>query len=417
MFRLIFMAQAIVYLLLMPVIHGFMDPFYSPPLFVSIIAIGCLVAGFGLLKILHPVSRFDPEMHPSAGISELMPRGIAPFLIGILTLLYAFVSLSNGLWNRRQGSEFMADVYGNLPLVELAILRIYEIVFIPAAVIYLFGKQSSASRFTMMLILLASLPFMGIQDSRGRILVLSVSILSFVRIDSVRSFIVNNLKVLILVFLAVGVFIYVSVQRATSYARAEDYFFYEVVRRFDGLNLVSQLRDSGYINYFGSFDLAMFGPLVSRIPFIEAGRFAKLEGVTSTKQYFLKSILNTGKIDDSNSMILDPLYFGGLVSVAIAFAALGYFIAKFDRYVGEGRLFSSRTRLSLFLAFVTSFAIIEVDYFGTVTSFIQNFVILFPLLLVMLRRPQNSSNSFEPSAVVYDRRTNDQGVTWNVPAL
>lgn len=390
MFRLIFFAQAIVYLLLIPTIHDYMDTVYRPPLFISIFAVAFLVAGFHASKFFRP-TRSNIRITPDpATFAELKSRGVVPLGVAFLAMLYIYVSWTNGLWNRRQGSEVMADIFGNLPLIELAILRIYEISFIPIAVVYLFGYNSQASRLIIIFVLLASLPFMGIQDSRGRILVISMCLLSFVRINSFRSFIVKNVKIFLFMLLAIGTFIYVSAQRLNSYARVDDYLFNEVVRRLDGLNLVSELRDYGYINYLGSFDSAMFGPLISRIPFIEAGRIAKLEGITSTKQYFLKSLLNTRRIDDSNSIILDPLYFGGLLGLAIAFVALGYLIAKFDRYVAEGKLFSSHIGITLSLAFITSFVTIEVDYFGALTSFLQNFFILFVVMRLMLHTPEHA---------------------------
>lgn len=384
MFRLIFMVQALVYLLLMPAIHDYMDAVYRPPLLFSIVAVFFLSAGFVAANYLHPIQRRIAITPNQKGVLVLKPRRVVIFGISLLAMLYAYVSFSNELWNRRQGSELMAEIYGNLPLIELAILRVYEIVFIPVAVIYLFGNVTQISRFIIISILLASLPFMGIEDSRGRILVIAICLLSFVKIDSFREFFTKNIKIYGFMLFAIGAFLYVSAQRIASYARLEDYLFNEIIRRLDGLNLLSELRDFGYINLFGSFDFAMFGPLVSRISFIEAGRIAKLEGLTSTKQYYLQSVLNTNRLDDSNSVILDPLYFGGLAGLVIAFVALGYFIARFDRYVAEGKIFSSHSGLAASLAFITSFATIEVDYFGALTTFIQNFLILFPSLLLML---------------------------------
>jgi len=392
MFRLIFSAQAIVYLVLMPAIHSYMDAFYRPPLLVSAIAVVFLMAGFAAFKISHPAQSAAMNSLETTSIAWLRPRDSVPFAFAILVALYSYVSWSNGLWNRRQGSEVMADIYGNLPLLELAILRVYEIAFMPIAVVYFFGTASRAHRIFVISLLIVSLPLMGIEDSRGRILAIAVSILLFVNLKSFRYFIENNYQILILILSAIVVFIYASTERAAKYARTADYFFYEIVLRLDGLNLVSELRSYSFINYFGSFDLAMLAPLVSRIPLIEAGRLAKLEGITSTKQYFLKSLLNTDRIDNSNSILLDPLYFGGVMGMIIAFATLGYFIASFDCYVAQGRLFYSRVRLALAFAFVASFGIIEVDYFGTLTSLVQSFVIVFPMMVMVLREPDYSSN-------------------------
>lgn len=388
MFRLILFAQSIVYLVLMPTIHSAMDAFYRPPLFVSATAIGCLISGFIAFRIRYRSLQTSAMSSPeTTSIALLRPRDSVPFAIAILVALYSYVSWSNGLLNRRQGSEVMASLYGNLPLLELVILRVYEIAFVPIAIIYLFGTVSRNQRIFVVFLLLVSLLFMGIEDSRGRILVLAINILVFVKLKDFRSFFENLNKMVLLIFPAITAFIYASNDRSSKYSSTDDYFFYEIVQRFDGLSLVSELRSAGFIKYYGTFDFTMFAPLVSRIPIIEAGGMAKLEGITSTKQYFLKSLLNVNRIDNSNSIILDPLYFGGVMGVMIAFVILGYFIANLDHYVAQGRLFSNHVRLALVLSFVSSFAMIEVDYFGTLTSLVQSFVILFPILVLILREP------------------------------
>ncbi len=387
MLRMIFLTQAVLYLLLMPALHDYMDLVYKPPLFLSVLVVGSLVAGYVLCSRLHGSRAATAVTARSLSIPDLEPRIIVVVGFAILAVLYAYVSWTNGLLNRRQGSEMMADIYGNLPLIELVILRVYEIAFIPVAVVFFFGRSSLPIRLLVAFILLASLPFMGIEDSRARFLVMAITLLSFVNLKDFIIFFYQNTKIYLVMFAAVGVFIYVSLQRLSGYARVEDYLFYEVVRRLDGMNILSELRDYGFIKYMGTFDTGMFGPLISRIPFLEAGRLAKLEGVTSTKQYFLKTILNTGRIDDSNSMILDPLYFAGIPGMVIAFIGLGYFIARFDVFVEQRRLFSSHIGLATALAFVTSFAVLEVDFFGAITTFLQNFLILWGMTLVVLARP------------------------------
>lgn len=384
MLRLIFLSQAILYLLIMPAVHDYMDVVYKPPLGVAALAVVSLLAGFTLFNRSYSG---QPAGAVANALPDLKPRNIVLAGFAVFAVLYAYVSFTNGLLNRRQGSEAMADIYGNLPLIELLILRIYEIAFIPIAVIFFFGRSSLASRLAIAVILILSLPFMGIQDSRGRILVMAITMLSFVKARDFIVFFYKNTKIYVLMAVAVGIFIFMSLQRALTYARMEDYFFIEVVKRLDGLNLVTELRDYGLLNYSGSFDTQMFGPLISKIPFLEAGRMAKIEGLTSTKQYFLKTVLNSSRIDDSNSMILDPLYFGGIVGMVVAFVGLGYFIARSDRYVAEGRLFSSYAGLAAALAFVTSFSVIEADFISGIVNFAQNAVLLFGLVLVVMVRP------------------------------
>ncbi|RDV01471.1 hypothetical protein DXH95_14340 [Sphingorhabdus pulchriflava] len=387
MMRLIFMTQAVLYLLLMPTLHDYMNPMYRPPLIYAYVAVGALIAGFFFSNRVNQRSAPAVPQQREINLSELEPRSFVVVGFAVLAVMYAYVSWTNGLLNRRQGSEMMAEIYGSLPLQELIILRVYEIAFIPVAIIFFFGRARAAVRLFVAFVLLVSLPFMGIEDSRARLLVMAIFVLCFVNIKDFIKFFYKNAKIYIAIFVAAGVFVYVSLQRLSSYARFEDFLFYEIVRRLDGMNILTELHDYGYIKYLGTFDAGMFGPLVSRIPFLEAGRLAKLEGITSTKQYFLNTILNSNRIDDSNSLILDPLYFAGIPGLIISFFALGYYISRFDSYVIEKKIFSSHIKLTIVLAFVTSFAIFEVDYFGAITTFIQNFLIIWILTLIVLNRP------------------------------
>jgi hypothetical protein len=387
MLRLIFLFQSVVYFILMPILHSLMDDFYLPPIEYSFLAIAALLIGYFLS---YRIETKNNEFYNIASYNEgqfFLPRQAIVIGFAALALLYAYVSWTNGLLNRRQGSEVMADIYGNLPIYELLVLRVYEISMIPIAVIYFFSKSRIDTKIFVFLIIIFSLPFTGIEDSRGRLIVMAIFVLSFVKIDDFIRFFYRNLKIYIFLLGAFFAFFYTSLQRLSNYARVEDFLFYEIVRRLDGLNLLTELQAFGFIRFLGTFDFQMFNPLISRIPFLEAGRIAKIEGITSTKQYYLKSLLNSGRIDESNSLITDPVYLFGGIGVFILFLILGYAISKFDYFVKKDRIFHSRIGLSLALSFVTSFAIIESDLFGAITTFFQNFVIIYAMNLIILHKP------------------------------
>ncbi len=386
MLRLIFFAQAIVYLILMPSAHAFMDIYYRPPIVYSFIALAGLILGYIIAFRVNNKEDYFYQNNQE-NIEIYVPRQAIVFGFAALAVIYCYVSWSNGLLNRRQGSEVMADIYGNLPLIELIILRVYEISIIPIAVIYFFGKSKIVTKIFIFLIILFSLPFSGIEDSRGRLIVLLVFILSFVKMKEFIKFFYKNVKIYILLLLSTSVFVYTSMQRLSGYARSEDFLYYEIVRRLDGLNLLTELRDFGFIKTFGTFDFNMLNPLISRIPFIEAGRIAKIEGITSTKQYYLKTLFASGRIDESNSIITDPIYFSGMIGLFFFIFSLGFAISKFDKFINEDKLFQNRIRISLALSFVTSFAIFEVDLFGAFTTFIQNIIIIYPLVFMILYKP------------------------------
>ena len=398
MFKFVFLLQALTYLVIMPSIHDRIDVVYDPPLVAGIAA--CIALILGMTASSTSFQRVNEP--PSVNLHMIEPQGFLLVAFIILALAYCYVSWSNGLINRRQGSEAMAAIFGSLPIVQLAILRAYEIIFVPILILYVFGDRSPFEKFLLVGVLLFTLPFMGLADSRGRLIVLAIGLLCFVRFDHFLRFLYSNIRLYIVGGIVLGVFGYVSYQRAREYASLTQYMYVEIVRRLDGMNLVTELRDFGFIDYWGSFDWNMFGPLISRIPFLEAAQTAKLAGKTSTKQYYLQDLLVTNRLDDSNSMIMDPLYFGGLIGVVIGFFVLGYLISRFDTYIKAGKLLTNRFRLCLSMAFVLSFSIIEVDYLGAFTSFVQNifvigFLVLFGTRMVRTEKRADTEQKRKPT--------------------
>ncbi len=377
MFKFLLLFQALTYLVIMPSIHDRVDIVYNPPLLAGLVA--CAALAIGMLTSNTTFRRV--EKVNTTDFYKVEPRGYFIVAFIILALAYCYVSWSNGLINRRQGSEAMAAIFGTLPIGQLVILRAYEIICVPALILYVFGERKLFEKFLFVGILLLTLPFMGLADSRGRLVVLAISLLCFVRFDQFVRFLYSNIRLYAAGGLVLSVFGYVSYQRSQQYSSLTEYMFVEVVKRLDGMNLVTELRDFGFISYWGSFDWNMFGPLISRIPFLEAAQAAKLAGKTSTKQYYLQDLLITNRLDDSNSMLTDPLYFGGLVGVLVGFYVLGNFVGLFDKFVKEGKLLTNRFRLVLAMAFVMSYSIIEVDYVGAFTSLLQN-AVLIGLLIV-----------------------------------
>ena len=79
-------------------------------------------------------------------------------------------------------------------------------------------------------------------------------------------------------------------------------------------------------------------------------------------------------------MIADPLYFAGWAGVIIVFAAIGFSIARSDAFVGRGAFMVRKQSSAVAMAFVTSFAIIEIDLVAAILTFIQNYVLISMLM-------------------------------------
>lgn len=379
MLRWIILVQAVVYLLLMPWLRSGVELGYNPPVLAAWIAIIALVTG-SFIRIGKHV--------PNIAQEPLRPRPWLWVAWITLALLYAFVAISFDLLNRRQGSEFMAALYATLPLWALVILRIYEQLLIPVLILYTFGSEQGQpwQRASVIIVSIASLPFMGLADSRGRLVVMGLFLLCFVPAQRFLTYFYRNWRIVAGGFIAAGTFFIISARRASEYGSLRDYLFVEVYSRLDGMNLVTQLREANLLPYRGTFDLDMFSPMVAKIPFLEAAQTAKLLGRTSSKQYVMQDLLRSTKIDDSNSMITDPLLFGGLIGLFIAFFLFGRAMLRFDRYVANGLLLRSLLPTALAMSFATSFAVFENDFFGSFANLAQVGILIAIFLALTTQR-------------------------------
>ncbi len=403
MFKWIFLAQVVVYLLLMPSIRRPLELGYYPPLGVGILVIIGLAAGFLFAHL-----KSDPLAAAAAGTPDkLQPRPILTFAIPALAVLYAVIVVAFGLLNRRQGSEFMAELYSGLPIYVLAIVRGYEILFVPLALGYAFSQSSEriGQRIFVGIALVASLPFMGVADSRGRLLVLAVYMLCFVRPAAFVQSLYRNARVYIAAAIVVGTFVFFSMRRSEGYNSLNDYLLLEVYQRLDGLSLVTDLRDAGLLDRIGQFDLEMFTPLLAKLAFLDAAREAKLLGRTSTKQYYLQDLLGRNQLDYPNSMATDPLYFAGWAGIVISFCILGFIISKFDRLVVKRELFADLNKAALSIAFVTAFALFENDFVGAVSTFFQNYLFTLLLLFFGFTRTSEAATNRSPAGSLIAART------------
>lgn len=377
MARWILLVEIVTYLLVMPFLRAQGELGYFPPLIVGVVAATAFAVGaFGITSL----SRASVDGPPPE--TALGPRSSLWAVVVLLALIYAVVSLQYGLINRRQGSELMAVIFGTLPLWALAILRGYELIFLPLIVVYFLSPANirKSERIVVGLVVVASLPFMGIADSRGRLLGMALTIVMFLTPATFMKYLVRNIRFLVAAAGVAATVAYFSAQRSNAYYSLRDYFQVEVFQRLDGLNVVTQLREAHLLSYRGEWDWNVFTPLVSKIPFLEAAQAAKIAGRTSTKQYYIQDLLRSAQLDDSNSMVTDPLYLAGLAGVLIAFGLFGYVCARFDRFNAAQPFSRSRPLIALALAFATSFFSFEGDFFGTMITAAQSFAIYLILL-------------------------------------
>ena len=160
------LAQVTVYLFLSPLVMLLLDDEKSYRFDISVFFLISIFIGIAYAKVkIVRVKSSSPDCFP------FIP-GVVKLILIVLALLYIYVVAVNGLQIRRQGSENMAYLLANLPLTQLAILRIFEIIFYPILFIILRGIQYDQTRQMKLLlvILLVAFLFMGILDSRAKIL-------------------------------------------------------------------------------------------------------------------------------------------------------------------------------------------------------------------------------------------------------
>ena len=113
MFKWIFLTQAILYWVVMPFMHRSGVLGYYPPLGVGILAIAFTYFGHVFHNVVKK-STVSKSYEPY--LMDLKPRFYLSYAIAVLAMLYCVTVLSFGLFNRRQGSEFMADLFAGLPI-------------------------------------------------------------------------------------------------------------------------------------------------------------------------------------------------------------------------------------------------------------------------------------------------------------
>ena len=126
-------------------------------------------------------------------------------------------------------------------------------------------------------------------------------------------------------------------------------------------------------------------PLVSKIPFLKAAQEAKILGQTSSKQYYTQVVLKSGRLDDSNSMITDPLYYAGIAGLFVVFLLIGMACRVFDRFVKIHLFYNNRWSISLAMAFCTSSLRLSQILLGAILSAMQTWLIVYILLLLGCR--------------------------------
>lgn len=301
----------------------------------------------------------------------------------VLSILYVLVVSVNGLTARRQGSEIMAEIYANMPLSHLLVLRIYEVIFYPVLFLVLVGIRKYRDLLTKMLLLslCAGFLFLGIFDSRSKMIVplLFYYALFFGSSANYQPF--NKRYVMLVAAGFGGLAALIGLSRVSAYDDLSSYFFEDVLRRIDGLELISSVDSVVGIPFVGTLDFLVFGNFIASIPFLEAASALKEAGLTSSKSYLLQVVLGYSQFDMNNSLVTDLYYFGGYVFLVFGAFFYGYLVRLFDVSASTSELWSRRLIFSFMMSFLINSLRIEQDYFAIILLVFRDFFIIYAISL------------------------------------
>ena len=276
-----------------------------------------------------------------------LPAGLKLCLIA-LTCAYIFVVISNGLIDRRQGSEVMAQIYANIPLFDLFILRIYEIIFYPVLIVIVIGLHRDTGILTKLLLVsfFVGFLFMGVMVSRSKLVIpLLFYYVIFIVPKPDWQPISKNVFVLGALVLA-SLALLIGLDRIKDFDSLSVYFIEDVLKRIDGLELISLVDEIVDIPFWGTLDINMFSNFLAAIPFLEKASVLKEMGLTSSKSYLLQIILGYTQFDINNSVLTDIYYFGGYILLIVGSCVYGYFVMKFDLSIRSNSLWQSRAKMA-----------------------------------------------------------------------
>jgi hypothetical protein len=307
-------------------------------------------------------------------------------ILYLWVLLAAAISVKYGLHNRRIGTENAAELFGNMPILELILFRSLEIslpMLLSVPLIrYFEGGQIRYRDKCTAIVLLTPIFFLGTLSSRISTLLFCVVILAIVQNKIpqhlIRGFVVK------LIFIGALIFAIVQTSRLSEETRPlTQYFSAEVVQRLDGLELVSRVVDIHGLNVFGVNFIAVQNPIISHLSFLEESSRLKRLGLTSVKSVVLDNEIGSSLRDYNSFIVLDIFYVSGMMGIMIFGLMLGRICRLIDRTI---YLNKSRVILVVSIAVAMNITILERELFSILFSVTRDFFILLIFSYVLLVR-------------------------------
>lgn len=322
----------------------------------------------------------------------LIPEAVSlKWLLMIAWMLAVVVtSFFYELYNRRIGTESAAELFASIPPFQLVIFRSLEI-FIPflASLIiseFFVNKTNGFNVGVVAAILIGVIFLLGVGSSRSWVGLIFLMVLILTQNKLPRRIfgrlIWKSVIVSSFVFFAVTLLRFHSGDDRPL----DEYVSAEILQRVDGLEVISQIIDMHGYHAFGINAYAIVNPIVSAIPFFDAAVQLKSEALTTVKSVILDEEFQSGLRDVNSFFFLDVYYWGGLIGVALAAVAIGFFSKLVDLRVGV-------TTGWVYQIFLVSLAInlviLEREAIGIFISVIRDWIILCVISRIFLCRSAN----------------------------
>jgi hypothetical protein len=328
--------------------------------------------------------------------NHLLISNKGTILLIIWALLYSVLSLEHGLMNRRIGTHEAAALFSGIPIIDLATFRIFELL-IPFIIAHLISKKVKTKLGVtdkiLSLCLLLALSLSGLVFSRSQaffLLACSAIIL--------QNALTRQQFARLLVFASsIALFAFVSV---TLYRLSFDtgdnlsvYFSDEILKRLDGLELISQLIETYGYPLTGVKPSAIAAPILSSIPFLSAGIELKANALTTIKANILAFEFGSMQGDTNSFVIADVYYWGGVIGLMFSAAFLGYAAKKVDQRILRSK---GIVMNSLFIALACNIVYLEREFISLIIGTARDFAIYSLIFLVICEkrriRPLITSN-------------------------
>lgn len=297
------------------------------------------------------------------------------------------ISFNYGLFDRRIGTEVVAELFASIPPLELMAFRILEIslALLMSCVLLNFSerKNSFLINSSLFMAILFAFFVLGAGSSRSATGLFLISILLIVQNKFEPKKLIRLLYKA--AFFAGIIFLAVTASRMSlnEDASVNDYFSSEVLQRVDGLEVVSQIIDKYGYQMTGVNASAALNPITSLIPFLDKAKELKAEALTTVKSVILEQELDSKSRDVNSFIVLDTYYCGGILGVTLVAILIAYFSRLVDKKIGV----TSNWIFQIFLiAIVINFVVMEREAVGMVISIIRDWLILCVVALFLLSR-------------------------------